>query len=150
MVLTINQKKMNRIQINIFLFFLTFGCLAQATNKSPLKTDFAVIKNQQWYLQTLLKNKYLTNGNQPYIHFSDTHLSGFAGCNQIKGNYTIENNHINIQNIKQTKKFCQESIELENRFVELLYKTHKWKFRKNKFILKDEHNKKLLIFTNQQ
>ena len=150
MVQPIKQKKMNIIRINIFLFFLTFVCWAQATNKSPLKTDFTIVKNQQWYLQTLKKNKYLANDNQPYICFSDTQLSGFAGCNQIKGNYTIKNNHIDIQNIKQTKKFCQESIKTENIFLELLHKTHKWTLRKNKFILKDEHNKKLLIFTNQQ
>jgi len=67
--------------------------------------------------------------------------SGFAGCNQFTGGYTLEGKKLSLKNIAATKMFCQETMEIETRYLEALSKTDSYKIEEHVLFLNqgDQH-----------
>ena len=49
-------------------------------------------------------------------------MKGFAGCNNMGGNFTLEGNKIHFT-IFSTKMFCQDRMDIEDFFTSSLSKT---------------------------
>jgi heat shock protein HslJ len=53
-------------------------------------------------------------------------VSGFAGCNQYNGTYTLAGDSIAIGPVVSTKMACTDGMELESRFLATLPKVTHW------------------------
>lgn len=63
-------------------------------------------------------------GQVPSLRFSqdEERVSGFAGCNQFFGAYSVEGDRLHLQSIGMTRKSCSppSTMQLETRFVDAL------------------------------
>ena len=52
---------------------------------------------------------------------STNSVSGFAGCNNFFGTYSLDQNRLTFKNIATTKKFCEKEVnEIENQLITVL------------------------------
>ncbi len=70
--------------------------------------------------------------------------SGFAGCNQFAGGYTLEGKKLNLKNLAATRMFCEETMEIEIRFLQAIRETDAYKIEENVLFLNqgDQHRAK--------
>ncbi|MEQ1585875.1 MAG: META domain-containing protein [Cyclobacteriaceae bacterium] len=61
--------------------------------------------------------------------------SGFAGCNQFTGEYTLEGKKLSLKNVASTRMFCQETMEIETRFLQALAETDSYKIEEHVLFL---------------
>jgi len=54
-------------------------------------------------------------------------LRGFGGCNRIMGSYTLEGDRLSFGPIATTRRFCEESQGLEDRFVQAIEQVRTFK-----------------------
>lgn len=104
--------------MGIVLVTLLVSC---GTGKDVKNTDENAIC-AKWELSTI--DGMPVTGNQAiYIELTaDNKVSGFAGCNQLTGTYTIENEtQIKFDKLALTRMACPEmEMELESQVLELL------------------------------
>src|SRR4029078_1139225 len=61
--------------------------------------------------------------NKPMIAFvvNENKFNGYTGCNRMGGHYELkEGNRIRFYNVITTKMACLNSMDLENRFLEVI------------------------------
>jgi len=61
--------------------------------------------------------------------------SGFAGCNQFAGGYTLEGKKLNLKNLAATRMFCEETMEIETRYLQALSETDSYKIEEHMLFL---------------
>jgi heat shock protein HslJ len=65
--------------------------------------------------------------------------SGFAGCNQFTGSYTVDGKKLGLNGITSTRMFCQESMEVETRFIQALQEVNEFRIKEHElFLSKDD------------
>ena len=75
-------------------------------------------------------------------------VSGFGGCNSYRSSYSIEDNFVTFGMVASTKKFCKESMELENDFLRKLQQVNRFNISDN--ILTLLIDEKVLIKAEKQ
>jgi len=118
-----------RTSLFIFLTILTItftNCNNTTENNKKETIPNSSFVNTTWLLESINKEKinYPADYKQNYIIFSGEvdgfKLEGFAGCNNISGNYDVgDHNTFGIENIISTKMMCPFS-ELENKYIQML------------------------------
>ena len=103
----------------LILTTIMFGCMT--TNKN---LDSKIIQNK-WELN-LLDGKQITFSQPIYIELTtDKKVTGFIGCNNLTGEYSIENgSQLKFSKLGTTRMACPEAeTELERKVLEVLNKT---------------------------
>lgn len=107
----------------ILLTFLVVGCnSAKKTISQP--TDESITE-KYWKLKTLEGKAITMKKNQEREIFftlktQGNRVSGFAGCNSLSGEYTLEKgNKISFKNVAVTMKMCPDVDVNENDFLEV-------------------------------
>ena len=118
-----------KIILLIFLTTLTFSftsCSNSTENNQTETISDSYFVNTTWLLESINGEKinYPADYKQNFIIFSGESdgfkVQGFAGCNNISGNYDVgDHNEIGLVNIVSTRKMCSFS-DLENRFLQML------------------------------
>ncbi len=88
---------------------------AAPTGNSPLR-------DTRWTLQTLDGAVAASTGPQPthlVLHSASQRLSGFAGCNTLRGRHTQRGTQLALTALASTRKACPQ-MQQEQRFIELL------------------------------
>lgn len=57
----------------------------------------------------------------------DTKASGFAGCNRYTGSYDLAQERLTFGRLASTRMYCAESMDVEQRFLAALEKTHSYR-----------------------
>jgi len=87
------------------------------------------IENNSKIQETLSETYFIThlgdNDVSSYklnITFDETSnkITGFAGCNSFFGSYSVDNNTISFSNMASSKKYCQETMAIEDQFLKSL------------------------------
>jgi heat shock protein HslJ len=65
-------------------------------------------------------------------------VNGFAGCNSFTGGYKVEGSKIVCTALASTKMFCQETMEMETLFLNVLQAEHSYKMEGAHMILRDK------------
>ncbi|MGB5810971.1 MAG: META domain-containing protein [Polyangiales bacterium] len=88
------------------------------------------ITGTRWVLQTLRGEPagVGAGGQAPHITLqgAEPRVSGFAGCNQISGGYTLESNQLTFGQTAMTMRACPEGEELERNFAKVLGDTKRY------------------------
>lgn len=83
--------------------------------------------NSQWELVSINQTAIDTSLKAPTLLFeaNDGKVNGFAGCNQFFGTYNLSSDTLSFSQLGSTKMFCEQSQDLENKYLEQLGKvTH--------------------------
>lgn len=67
-------------------------------------------------------------------------VNGFTGCNSFTGSYKLDGPKIVCTPLASTKMFCQETMELETSFLQLLQTEHTFKMDGSHMIFKNKSN----------
>jgi heat shock protein HslJ len=105
-------------------------CLASALSPAvlaaspPAPTGNSPLRNTHWALQTLDGTAAeITTSLQPAVHLvlhaASQRLSGFAGCNSLRGRYTQRGTQLALTALASTRMACPQMPQ-EQRFIELL------------------------------
>ena len=109
---------MNKLIHLLFAAALATGCNAgKASAETPALTG-------TWELQELQGQKR-TTGKPVYIELAaDKKLTGFTGCNSVRGNYTADltNNRLSLEGLASTRMTCPDQ-QVENDVTGALRKT---------------------------
>lgn len=98
--------------------------LMQTCSGSSETTRKALLGNT-WTLASIMGEPVDTALRAPTLAFSEaeSRANGFAGCNQFFGTYSLSGDSLLFSGIGSTKMFCERSMELEDRYLDLLEKT---------------------------
>lgn len=119
--------------IPIFLLVLIL-----AECKPIQKTALDQLGNVTWALQLLHGNSEISEmfpESVPTLNFNDTGtLSGFTGCNNFSGIYSLEDSDLKLDPGAMTRKACPNV--KENEFLEALGKVNSFEVDQHKLTLK--------------
>lgn len=89
-----------------------------------------------WTLQTLNGTAVATLKRPITINFieTDKRVNGYAGCNQFFSSYTLNGSSIRFTAPGRTKMYCQETMDLEEKFILALADVEDIKSEPNKLI----------------
>jgi heat shock protein HslJ len=89
-----------------------------------------------WTLQTLNGSTISTLKRPITISFSeaDKRVTGYAGCNQYFSSYTLNGSSIRFTAPGRTKMYCNETMDLEEKFILTLADVEVIKSEPNKLI----------------
>ncbi len=73
-------------------------------------------------------------------------MSGFAGCNRMRGHYQADSEHIHFSKIAATMKVCADAADSEHNFIAALEKSRFYRREDNHLDFFDAHHQRLLSF----
>lgn len=90
----------------------------------------ASLKNTFWALRKLgnkLLREYKLERDINFLFQKDNKLTGFSGCNNFFTNYTVFNDTLKFSQVGATRKMCENSMEIENEFLQIFENTITYK-----------------------
>ncbi|SHI87681.1 META domain-containing protein [Mesonia phycicola] len=63
------------------------------------------------------------------LNVEENRISGFSGCNNFSGSFTMEDGNISFDKMVSTKKMCAEGMEFESQFLKSLEETEKFNYK---------------------
>jgi len=80
-------------------------------------------------------------GQAPHITLqgAEPRVSGFAGCNQISGGYTLDGNQLAFGQMAMTMRACPEGMDLERELAKALEETQSYEISHDLLRLRNEH-----------
>lgn len=80
-------------------------------------------------------------GQAPHITLqgAEPRVSGFAGCNQISGGYTLDGDQLAFGQMAMTMRACPEGMDLERELTKALEETRSYVTSDDILRLRDEH-----------
>jgi len=97
------------------------------------------LENTHWVLTELDGKSIATINEAKKLHLlldsESKRASGFAGCNQFTGGYTLEGKKLSLKNLAVTKMFCQETVDIETRYLQALTETDSFKIEEHVLFL---------------
>ena len=79
--------------------------------------------------------EYVVNKNITINFSSGGKVSGNNSCNNYGGDYKVENNKLSLGMMMSTRKFCQETAEIETTFMRNLTEVDNFKIQEGVLIL---------------
>lgn len=81
--------------------------------------------NTDWELVSINNVEPDSGMRAPTLLFApnETKVNGFAGCNQFFGTYELNRDSLSFSGLGSTKMFCEQSMDLETQYLDLLGKT---------------------------
>lgn len=97
------------------------------------------LENTYWVLTELDGKPIATSNESKKLHIQLNPVtktaSGFAGCNQFTGEYTLEGKKLSLKNVASTRMFCQETMATETRFLQILQEVDEFKVKEHELFL---------------
>ncbi len=119
---------MNKIAL-LFIILTLFQCKSAQNDVST-----ATLQNTYWKLSEMNGKPLVTPADAKEVHMILTYVDdekrvkGYAGCNNIGGNFTLEGNKIHFT-IFSTKMFCQDRMDVEDFFTNALSKAETYSIK---------------------
>ena len=145
-----------RFRIVLMTVVLTLAACAQQTTTpagavAPVTT--AQLLNTYWKLTQLGDEVIATPEGARELHFvlesENQRMHGFAGCNNITGEYVLDGDALKFDQVASTMMACAEPTGPESRFNEMLSQVARWKITGDTLLLLDTDNKPVATFESR-
>lgn len=80
------------------------------------------------------------------LHTAESKVTGFGGCNNFTGGYTLNGNTLKFGNAASTMMACVQGMDTEKAFLSMLVKVATWKIAEDRLELFDGTGKVLAKF----
>ncbi|WP_083678162.1 META domain-containing protein [Lacinutrix venerupis] len=135
--------------ITMLLFAIILNACGASNKATTNLVDSDTNKTQQTLNGTF--NVINTNSKNLTITFDETtnRVSGFSGCNNFFGNYTLNKNSLVFSGLGLTRKMCEEQNNLaEQQMITALNETTSFEIKDNKIIFKKAEKELLSAIKN--
>jgi heat shock protein HslJ len=134
-----------------FCFFIFVGLFFSACsfNQAPMEQHMKLTQNH-WELEAISgENRSILDGlKAPFIYFEDdSKVHGFDGCNLFFGNYEVSGNELNFSQLAATDMYCQDSMQVADKFTNQLVQSKEFQIENSKLILLNSSKSPLLQFS---
>lgn len=89
------------------------------------------LENTDWKLIEIAGKPINSQNDKgcPFIHLDskEKRLSGSGGCNRLIGGYKLDAQTLDFGSVGSTRMFCQETMDLEGKFIKVLDDTDKYR-----------------------
>jgi heat shock protein HslJ len=128
------------MRLLLLVFIILAGCrpsnkigdLVGVPKERPLEKTY-------WVLTELNGNPIATINEAKKLNLlldpESKTASGFAGCNQFTGSYTLEGKKLNLKNLAATRMFCEKTMEIETSYLQALSETDSYKIEEHVLFL---------------
>ena len=110
----------------------------------------AQLENTYWKLMTLDNESVETPEGAREIHFvlnrDNFRLSGFAGCNQLTGNYRLDGEKLSVQRHRRHDDGLSYGMDIERRIHEMFPRVAGWKISGETLQLTDSNGTPIATF----
>jgi heat shock protein HslJ len=124
------------------------GC---STTETP--SNNAKLENTYWKLMTLGGENLKSPKGAREIQFmltAETHrVTGFSGCNNMMGAYTVDQNKIVFSNMGGTRMFCENTMDIEKRVHEMFSNATAWRISGKSLELIDSYGRPIATFESR-
>lgn len=106
------------------------------------------LEGKEWKLEFLRKDgiQYGIEEEIPTIRFEEEgRVTGFGGCNNYFGNYTLDGRTLRFSDLGSTKMLCQNTADLEDAFMQILGLELRGLFNQRKLILSADGGNQLIF-----
>ena len=126
---------------SLFAVALLVGCAADQTPVEGMQQK-AALENTDWKLTRLGDSPVTTGPGQREPHLvlrgQDRRVSGFTGCNQMAGSYTLDGRALSFGQMISTKMACLGGgMETETAFTAALQQVRAWSITGQTLTLSD-------------
>lgn len=122
----------------LLLMLLLLACHANPS-PAPGAGTASTLLDIEWHLVTLnrMPAGLGAGGRFATLQLSseDMHVTGFAGCNQMGGRYTMDGNNLRFIQIYSTKMACADGMDLEQQYLAALDATREFRLEGNRLQL---------------
>lgn len=91
----------------------------------------APLRNTYWKLVSITGKSYqhASSNREPRIQFrlDGDRLSGFTGCNDFTGTYSVDGNQLALGEVAVTERACLEGMDIEQRYLRALGTVDAWR-----------------------
>lgn len=98
------------------------------------------LENTYWVLTELDGKPIATSNESKKLHIQLNPVtktaSGFAGCNQFTGEYTLAGKKISMNNLASTRMFCQKTMAIEDLFLKILKQVDEYQIKEHELFLR--------------
>ena len=124
------------LQTFIALLLIFNACKTHKISQGQGTSELG-LENTKWKLVKLDGETIKTpkGAKDIYIYLNNKKLEGFAGCNGIGGEYTINENNLKFTGLLGTKMACPK-LNIENKFFQALERTESYSIKENLLSLK--------------
>jgi putative lipoprotein len=102
---------------------------------TPPRTPDASLTNTYWKLVGIGDEPYTheTSNREPHIQFREQqgNMTGFTGCNNITGPYSVDGDKLDLGEIAVTMKACIEGMDVEQRMLAALRGVNRYEISGN-------------------
>lgn len=117
--------------------------VVKVLEKKEMTDDISLedLADKEWKLEYLKleDTQIMVEDNVPFLKFDvDGKVGGNGGCNNFNTDFMLSGRTIKFGNIAATRKMCQDSMELEQAFFDVLGKEVRALFREGKLILSSD------------
>ena len=111
-------------------------------------TSAAALEDRTWNLIQLGDMPVNAPKDRPGTHLvlmsKDKRVAGSGGCNRIMGGYTLDGAALKFSKMASTMMMCEESMDIEQRFLKALDQVSGWSLDADVLTLKDASGQALL------
>ncbi len=127
-MITNNIKMKNKNYIFLAITALTVSVILNGCGGSFLIQKTAEFENKTWLLQSIDYNDIPNTEGKLFLKFSRStkKFSGFGGCNNIVGSYSITGSDITIKP-SSSKETCLTGMETEKNMINILEKASEFR-----------------------
>ena len=130
------------------IFFLILFLFTLSCNESTTETISSELLNTSWVLEAFEVNGILDipPDNQVYnVQFmADNKFTGISDCNSISGEFEVNSNYFNIDNIASTEVYCGKE-SMDYRYLEALTGAESYKIEGNELSIYYQANSRLVF-----
>ena len=134
----------------LLLILLITGCTS--TIKTTNESTIGSITEKYWKLKSIEGKEVVFKENQEReifitLRMNDKTVTGFAGCNTLSGEYTLEgNNRISFKNIAVTMKICPNVGNDERKLLKVLELAKNYSLTNDVLTLSSDKKVSLAVF----
>ena len=138
---------------SIFLVsLLTLYSCSSGNNKG--ESRMKSLDGSDWILKSLNDKKIFTpeSGKDIFIRFNskENRFSGFAGCNNISGTYSLTQDKIKFGPVLGTEMYCESRMEDERNFMIMFGTIIRYEIKGNDLFFYDDKNSIAASFKSQK
>ncbi len=127
------------------IFFLCLITVLCACKSNSNMSSFDFLTKNTWVLSEMNNTGIpdgMYSGESPFMKFSDSGgLSGFSGCNNFNGNYSLTDNGITLDPGAMTRKMCPG--DGEQKFMEAISIINDFEVDAEHLVLSGDNNTRL-------
>ena len=72
-------------------------------------------------------------------------VTGYAGCNNYCGSFSVSETNLTIGHLAMTRKFCSNTAELESRFAKTMTQVKRFEYLDNELHLKNSNEETVAV-----